>query len=131
MNRKSVTRGRRKNLLRLGTDFKEEPLVRFDDGTKMPKRMRGYWVEVTVESFKIYVSDRSRFNAMQAAWECAKWATTQIPKGEICVFVSKMHVYGGKKHDNRETGMGLLSGETVCKEEETNHTEVLRLPILP
>ncbi len=79
MNRKSVIRARRKEIMRLGKIVKEEILNRDDDGNLYPKKEWGYAVNAIVNGRSIYAADRNRFEAMYSCYDGAKWAAKQEP----------------------------------------------------
>ena len=74
MNRKSVTRARRKTLMRIGDIIREEALNRDDDGKLYPKKDRGYCIEIVVNGWRICSYDDSRFGAFQGAVEAAVYS---------------------------------------------------------
>ena len=79
MNRKSVMRKRRKDLLRWSKGEYKESVLNLDmDDKIIPDRKQwGYCVECNVNGYSIGAPDRTRFEAIYAAWDCAKWALTQ------------------------------------------------------
>jgi len=79
MNRKSVTRARRKEIMRLGRITEERWLSRDDDGTKYPKKDRGYTVHAEVNGYSIIAPDYNRFEAFKGMLEAARWAAEQKP----------------------------------------------------
>lgn len=81
MSRMSVLRKRRKALLKWSNgDYKEEVLNTDLDGRILPdKKEWGYGVECTINGHFICAPDRNRFDAIYAAWDCAKWVLTLEP----------------------------------------------------
>ena len=79
MNRKSVTRKRRKELMKLGRITREKSLSRDDDGTKLPKEHRCYCVEVLINGWHLCTPENNKFNAFKYALEFGRWQAEQPP----------------------------------------------------
>ena len=82
MNRKSIIRARRKEIMKLGKITEERHLSRDDDGNKIPKRERGYTVHAIVGDWSIYAPDHSKFEAFKGMLDAAKWAAENPKKGD-------------------------------------------------
>ena len=85
MNRKSVLRKRRKDLIRWSNGtFKEYVLNLDEDDEIIPDRKEwGYHVEATVNGWRICAPDRNRWEAIYAAWDCAKWCLNRPPQKSV------------------------------------------------
>lgn len=83
MNRKSVTRARRKEILRLGTIAWEGWLTRDEDGTRWPRKDWGYSIHADINGWHIAAPDRNPFEAYKTCLECAKMCTERTPN-EVC-----------------------------------------------
>ena len=80
MNRKSVTRARRKEIMRLGTITWEGWLNSYEDGSpKLPRKEWGYSVHADVNGWHIYAPDHNPFEAYKACLECARMCMEKRP----------------------------------------------------
>jgi len=80
VNRKSVTRARRKEIMRLGTITWEGWLNSDEDGSpKLPRKEWGYSVHADVNGWHIAAPDHNPFEAYKACLECARMCMEKRP----------------------------------------------------
>ena len=79
MNRKSIIRRMRKNVMRNAIIVREEILNRDDDGKLYPKKEWGYCVEVIANGWLITAPDDNRYESYKGVTEAIEWALEQQP----------------------------------------------------
>lgn len=79
MNRKSIMRRNRKEIMKLGKIIETEVLKRDDDGMVYPKKEWGYCIRAEVNGWKISAPDRNWYGAYQGCLEAARCAVN-IPR---------------------------------------------------
>ena len=82
MNRKSIIRRNRKEILRMGGKIETEVLNRDDEGRLYPKSQWGYCVRVRINGWHCSAPDRNWYDAWKAALDVSKWAAEQEPFSE-------------------------------------------------
>ncbi len=79
MNRKSVTRARRKEIMRLGVITFEGWLTRDDDGNRWPRKDWGYSIHANINGFRIITPDCNPFEAYKSCLETARMCMKMNP----------------------------------------------------
>ncbi len=74
MNRKSIMRRNRKEIMRLGRIIETEVLKRDEDGKICPKEEWGYCVRAEVNGWRISSPDRNWYEAYVGCLEAARCA---------------------------------------------------------
>lgn len=79
MNRKSVLRNRRRDLMRWSNGTFKETVLKYEPDSEalpklLPKKKWCYEVCCEINGYRVFAADETRWDAIYLAWDCARWA---------------------------------------------------------